>query len=166
MTISNTVACVTSPIFLMLLLICAPDVTGADSKAADTKVTGKKTTYQYNYNSVGKRDPFKPFFEREMGARKKLKKDISPSPLLISNIDQFRLVGISGDERIRKAIVQDAKGKVYPIRTGTYIGMSKGRVLEIRADRVIVEDKSEVRAGKARNNKITMKLRTEDLEKP
>jgi type IV pilus assembly protein PilP len=163
---NKTVVYVTLLIFFMMILISASGVIGADSKAAGTKAIDKRKTSQYKYNPMGKPDPFRPFIGREAGARKKLKKDLSPSPLLKEDINQFRLVGISGDEQIRRAIVQDAKGKVYPLQTGTYIGMKKGRVLEIRADRVIVEEKSEVRAGKTRNNKITMKLRMEDVEKP
>ncbi len=150
----------------MMLLIAASDAIGADSKEAGTKATDKKRTYQYKYNPMGKPDPFKPFIGREGVVRKKPKKDHALSPLRRENIDQFRLVGISGDEKNRKAIVQDARGRVYPIHIGTYIGINKARVLEILSDRVIVEEKSEVHDGKMRNNKITMKLRMEDVDKP
>ena len=163
---NRTVVYVTLMIFIMMILIAASGAICADSKAAGATAIDKRKTYQYKYNPMGKPDPFRPFIGREMGARKKIQKDLSPSPLLKDDIDQFRLVGISGDEQIRRAIVQDAKGKVYPLQTGTYIGMKKGRVLEILADRVIVEENSEARAGKMRNNKITMKLRMEDVEKP
>lgn len=173
---SSAVAYVGTPIFLMIILISAAGAVDADSKAAGTKTTvqkaveqtaaDEKKTHQYKYNPMGKPDPFKPFIEEEMVAVKKLKKYLPLSPLLREDIDQFRLVGISGDEKIRRAIVQDIKGKVYPIHTGTHIGMNNGKVVKILADRIIVEEKLKAPAGKTKTNRITMKLRMDGVEKP
>jgi len=67
------------------------------------------------------------------------------SPLQREGIEQFRLVGVSGDDHHRIAIVQDVKGKAYPIFLGTYIGKNSGRVVEILPDRIIVEEKRQSR---------------------
>lgn len=158
-----------------------PKTVGArttDAKAAGIKVTDTKTVEQkpaetktappYRYNPAGKPDPFKPFIEQELAEKQRLAKakPLPISPLQRAGIDQFRLVGISGDEKVRKAIVQDARGKVYPLFIGTYIGLNNGRVAAILSDRVIVEEKLKARAGKTKANRIMMKLRTEGGERP
>jgi len=138
----------------------------ADVKATDPKATEVKSTPPYKYNPIGKTDPFKPFIEQDLAAKKKLEKakPLPLSPLQRAGVNQFRLVGIAGDEKNKKAIVQDMKGKIYPIFIGTYIGLNNGRVVEILADRVIVEEKVKARAGKTQANRSMMKLRKEEGE--
>ncbi len=120
----------------------------------------------YSYNPAGKPDPFVPFIETEPLRSKTLEKTSSPSifPLRNASIDQFKLVGIAGDERRRIAAVEDEKGKVYTLFEGTYIGQNNGRVKSILADRVIVEEKFGTDSGNARINRITMKLHKEDRD--
>jgi type IV pilus assembly protein PilP len=139
-----------------------------DSKVIEKKPAETKTAPPYKYNPAGKADPFKPFIERELAEKQRMAKakPLPISPLQRAGIDQFRLVGISGDEKVRKAIVQDARGKVYPLFIGTYIGLNNGRVVEILADRVIVEEKFKARAGKTKANRIAIKLRTEGGGRP
>jgi type IV pilus assembly protein PilP len=175
---SSAVTHTTTLIILTVFWIWASGASGADPKAVAAKVTDPKTfgqkaaevktAPQYKYNPAGKPDPFKPFIELDLAARQKLEKakPLAMSPLQRAAIDQFRLVGISGDEKVRKAIVQDAKGKIYPIFTGTYVGLNNGRVVEIHADRVIVEEKSikSPVGKKTKVNRITMKLHSEEGE--
>lgn len=177
---SSAVTHITTLIMLTVFCILASGASSADPKVVGVKVTDPKavgqkvaevkTAPQYKYNPAGKPDPFKPFIELDMAARQKLEKakPLAMSPLQRAGIDQFRVVGISGDEKVRKAVVQDAKGKIYPLFTGTYVGLNNGRVVEILADRVIVEEKSiKSPAGKkTKANRITMKLRTEGGERP
>jgi Tfp pilus assembly protein PilP len=111
----------------------------------------------YNYNPLGKPDPFKPFIEVELAAKMKaeVKQDVSTIfPLLRIDVEKFRLVGIAGDQIRRVAVVEDAAKKFYPLFIGTHIGVNKGKVLEILSDRVIVE---EYEANKAK--RIILKLR-------
>jgi type IV pilus assembly protein PilP len=137
----------------------------AAGQAVEQKMTGLGTAPQYKYNPAGKPDPFKPFIEEEISARKIEKaKPLAISPLQQEGVDQFKLVGISGDERGRKAIVQDVKGKVYPVFIGTYIGLNNGRVVAILSDSVIVEEKLKAPAGKTKTNRMTMKLRNGEGE--
>jgi type IV pilus assembly protein PilP len=177
---NSAVTCAT---LILVLLVWASALVGADSKArtagvksAETKAVEQKvpevtsTVPPYKYNPIGKADPFKSFVEEESAreARKRQEQMMREarffSPLQRAGIDQFRLVGIAGDEKARKAIVQDIKGKIYPIFIGTYIGPNNGRVIEILADRVIVEEKFKTQAGKTKVNRITMKLRKEEGE--
>lgn len=96
----------------------------------------------YSYNPLGKPDPFRPFVEGEVTAKKKdEKKEVgSIFPLQRVSAEQFRVVGIAGDQMRRVAVVEDATKKFYPLFAGTHIGLHNGKVIEIMADRVIVEE--------------------------
>ncbi|MBN2439377.1 MAG: pilus assembly protein PilP [Deltaproteobacteria bacterium] len=134
----------------------------------------------YEYNPTGKSDPFAPFMEtdpvlkakQEEALRKKAlaAKGRPISPLQQVEIDQLRLVGISGDDRRRTAIVEDGIAKKhYPLFVGTYIGMNGGRIVSIRPDRVIIEERLPGQSRKAKKPKvkrITVMLHKEDEGKP
>ena len=138
-------------------------VPGAD--AAETKIPDAKTAATYKYNPIGKPDPFKPFIEQELSPKKKTASRTLPiSPLQREGIDKFRLVGVSGDDHRRIAIVQDVKGKAYPIFLGTYIGQNGGRVVEILPDRIIIEEKNKAEDKQAKIKRLTMKLRKDEGE--
>ncbi len=124
---------------------------------------------EFAYNPVGKPDPFKPFIEAEIAARKRAEelriKNLPLSPLQRSEVETFRLEGIAGSEKKRTALLKDpVSGKYFIVEAGTPIGTRKGRVATILPDRVIV---AEPAAGKgARARKIEMKLRRGEGEKP
>ena len=135
---------------------------GADM--AETKLPDIKTGGAYKYNPIGKPDPFKPFIDQELSPKKKTESKIPISPLQKEATNSFRLVGVSGDDHHRIAIVQDVKGKAYPIFLGTYIGQNSGRVVEILPDRVIMEEKIKVEGKPAKTNRLTVKLRKDEGE--
>jgi type IV pilus assembly protein PilP len=101
----------------------------------------------YNYNPLGKPDPFKPFIEtvdkkktpaKTTTAQKE--KPLSIFPLQRAEADKYKVVGIVGNEDQRIAVAEDAAKKHYPLLVGTRIGLHNGKVVEILADRVIVEE--------------------------
>ncbi|MEN6375236.1 MAG: pilus assembly protein PilP [Smithella sp.] len=96
----------------------------------------------YSYNPAGKPDPFQPFVEEEVAAKKKAEKKKASSifPLQRIEVEQFKLVGIAGDPNRRVAMVEDVAKKFYPLSVGTCIGLNNGKVVEILPDRVIVEE--------------------------
>jgi type IV pilus assembly protein PilP len=112
----------------------------------------------YNYNPVGKPDPFTPFIiiEKEKTEKKTVEKKepVSIFPLQRADADRYRLVGIAGDEDHRVAIVEDSAKKFYPLFKGTRIGLRNGRVVEILADRVIIEEYED-----KKTNRVILKLR-------
>lgn len=113
----------------------------------------------YNYNPIGKTDPFKPFIEDEIMAIKKqeaVAKKVMSSiyPLQKTDVDKFRIVGIAGDQKRRIAMAEDTAKKYYPLFIGTHMGLNNGKVIEILSDRVIVE---EYEAKKAK--RIILRLR-------
>ncbi len=61
-------------------------------------------------------------------------------PLQRAETENYRVVGIAGDKDHRVAIAEDTGKKFYPLVIGTHIGLYKGKVIEILADRVIVEE--------------------------
>ena len=133
----------------------------------------------YEYNAAGKPDPFKPFMETDPAL--KTKKEENPikkaavkggpvSPLRQVEIEQLRLVGIAGDDLGRTAIVEDGVAKKhYPLFVGTYIGTNGGRIVSIRPDRVMIEERLPGQAKKVKKAKvkrITVMLHKEDEGKP
>jgi len=143
----------------------SPETKASGADMAETKVPDVKTAPTYKYNPIGKPDPFKPFIEQELSPKKKTESKTLPiSPLQREGINNFRLVGVSGDDHHRIAIVQDVKGKAYPIFLGTYIGQNGGRVVEILPDRVVIEEKVNSEAKQAKTNRLTLKLRKDEGE--
>ena len=111
----------------------------------------------YSYDPSGKPDPFKPFIVIDVIAVKQqvLKKaETSMFPLQRAETEKYRVVGIAGDKDHRVAIAEDATKKFYPLFIGTHIGLYNGKVIEIMADRVIVEEYETKKA-----TRVILKLR-------
>jgi type IV pilus assembly protein PilP len=96
----------------------------------------------YSYNPLGKPDPFKPFVDVQMttAGKGKASKMESIFPLLRAEVESFKLVGIIGDPMRRVAVIEDSAKKVYPLFIGTRIGLHNGKVTDILADRVTVDE--------------------------
>jgi Tfp pilus assembly protein PilP len=179
---------------LMLLLAVGPGALcsrAAEAKAAQPVASAVGTSRPgvtaeavipaakpvYSYRALGKPDPFLPFIETELALKNKLEAELKKkasskrrpiSPLQQAEIEQFRVVGIAGDDVRRAAIVENAASKkFYPLFVGTTIGMNEGRVASIQLDRVIVEEQVEDENKKAKKKqirRITMVLHKEDDE--
>lgn len=133
----------------------------------------------YRYQAEGKADPFVPFIELDLAAKKQkeeaLKKratlqKVPVSPLQQADIGRFHLVGIAGDELKRMAIVEDGVAKkYYPLLVGTNIGLNGGRVVSILPDRVIVEERFQDETKKVHKTeirRIPIMLHKEEEGKP
>lgn len=101
----------------------------------------------YSYNPAGKPDPFKPFIDLQVMSSTKVQaqaqgpvKVESIFPLQRENAQSYNLVGVIGDETRRVAMVEDSAKKFYPIFVGTHIGLNNGKVTEILADRLMVQE--------------------------
>ncbi len=137
----------------------APSVKALPSPPSSPVKQKQSPTADYHYNPAGKPDPFLPFVDKELALKKKVEKAAAVTsifPLQRVSVEQFNLVGIAGNTKRRLAIVE-TKGKFYPIAVGTIIGLNKGRVVEIRSDRVVVSEVSSGGKGRKVNN-INMKL--------
>jgi type IV pilus assembly protein PilP len=115
----------------------------------------------YSYNPMGKPDPFRPFIvvvtAKDIDVKKQIlkKAEASMFPLQRAETEKYRVVGIAGDKDHRVAIAEDAAKKFYPLLIGTHIGLYNGKVIEIMADRVIVEEYETKKA-----KRVILKLRT------
>jgi type IV pilus assembly protein PilP len=129
----------------------------------------------FHFDPAGKPDPFKPFVDAELALKKRQQemkllaekqklRAVPLSPLQRLDIGQFKLVGIAGNEGGRKAVVQDMKGKFYPITVGTLMGLNSARVFEIRENSVLLEEPPATKSAKAKKKIIEMKLRKEGDE--
>ena len=102
-------------------------------------------------------DPFAPIVGDK--PRHVLKKELRPrTPLETLDPGQLNLVGVMLSDKGNTAILEDASGKGYVIKEGTYIGMNSGKVIQILRDRVIVEEEIEDVHGNIIPHKIVMKL--------
>lgn len=118
------------------------------------------------YNPAGKINPFAPLFEKEhvVAAAKRTKKKQRRghlTPLEKVDLSQLTLLGTIMASSGNRAMVADSSGKGYVVKTGAYIGMSSGRVIEILQDRIIVEEEVENILGK-----ISLRKRELKLQKP
>lgn len=109
-------------------------------KAAETAVAAGPT-YVYNYNPVGKRDPFRSPIED-------VKTTVEPAgpqvacnePLCQWDIDQLKLVAVVTGDANPLAMVEDPLGRGHIVRRNTRMGRQGGKVTQILRDQVIVTE--------------------------
>jgi type IV pilus assembly protein PilP len=121
-----------------------------------------------SFNSISTRegwatDPFEPLFNGKQGrvaAKKKRAKRMSRprTPLEALDLSQLKLVGVTLSDKGNTALVEDASGKGYVIKKGTYIGANAGKVIQILKDRFIIEEEIEDVHGKIISQKRVIKL--------
>jgi len=129
------------------------------------KFTLPKTTVVY-YNPEGKLDPFAPLFQDKQEApiapqKQKTKRRTPLTPLEKVDLSQLEVVGIIRALTGNRAIVSEASGKGYVVKKGTPIGNRSGQIVEVLADRIIVEEQVEDIYGK-----VSVKKRSLQIQKP
>ncbi len=119
-----------------------PAAVQTESKAPALPPAAQTANNVYNYSPLGKPDPFRPFVDVEVASLKKGKETKVESifPLQRAEVESFKLVGIVGDQSRRVAVVEDSARKFYPVFIGTRIGTHEGKVSEILADRITVDE--------------------------
>ena len=131
--------------------------------AASTKTAKELKTVQTQkaYNPLGKLDPFEPLFKERpvvTQVKRKIKKRTPRTPLEKIAISQLKLVGIVLAPSGNKALVQEASGKGYIIKKGTYIGLNSGKVVDIQKNNVIIKEEVEDVLGKVIVRKKEIRL--------
>ena len=126
------------------------------TKVAEKKEPEKKEEAEYSYNPSGKPDPFKPFI------RLTPVRDASRSgpltPLQKYDISQLKLAAIISTPEGNIALVEDATGKGYFLKRGTWIGKNDGKVTKILKDKVIIEEVYQDVFGQTKINEISLFL--------
>ena len=119
------------------------------------------------YDSTGKIDPFIPLVKEEpvvvekkdlVDAKSEVREKRTKTPLEKIELSQLQLKAIIMAPSGNKALVEEANGKGYIIRKGTYIGRNDGKVVQILKDKVVVEELTENHEGKmiAREKEIKL----------
>lgn len=111
----------------------------------------------FSYSPEGKMDPFKPVLgtdepesatDRVGQEKEKREKRIPQSPIEMVDLSQLKLTAVILAPGRNLAMVEDATGKGYIVKKGTYIGNREGRVTEISPDRLIVTERGTDDLGK------------------
>jgi type IV pilus assembly protein PilP len=104
------------------------------------------------YSGKGKTDPFEPLLREEAAqasaARLTAKKRAPQSPLEKIDLGQLKLVAIIASATGNRALVEEASGKGYILREGTYVGLNSGKVVDIALEKIVVEEEYEDVYGK------------------
>ena len=112
------------------------------------------------YDPQGKLDPFEPLFQTKTVAlaTKKKKRSTPVTPLEKMSLSQLQLVAIIRTPTENKALVQEATGKGYIVKKGTYIGLNSGKIVQILKDRIIIEEEVEDVYGKTTISKKSLQI--------
>jgi len=120
-----------------------------------------------HYDSKGKVDPFKPLIQ-ETPEEAIPDKDDKPkrilTPLEKIELSQVRLVAVIILKNRRIAMVEEANGKGYEVRIGTYIGKNQGRVSEINKSSIAITELVKDYMGKLKEQVQEIKLHKIDDE--
>jgi type IV pilus assembly protein PilP len=137
---------------------------------ASVKQEGEAADRADTYNPKGKPDPFAALFRDEaeeatasspVVARAKRKKRMPTTPLEKVDLSQLKLVATVRSPNGNAALVEDASGKGFIVKKGTYIGINAGSVVQIIKDRIVVEEEIETLLGE-----ISLQKRELKLQKP
>ena len=156
---------------VFVLLICSWPVCEAATQAAPAQPAPQPvvqnvaslTAANFHYNPKGKLDPFKPLI-REVKKDPKAKPRFGLTPLERLSLEQVKLVGIGSYENSRIAVITDPKGKSYILARGSMLGPNRGRVADILADQIIVEEPITGERGKMKYKRIPLLLHKEESE--
>lgn len=137
---------------------------------ASVKKDENNGTGAEGYSGKGKPDPFAALFRDEpeeaatsapVVSGSKRKKRIPTTPLEKVDLSQLKLVATVRSHNGNAALVEDASGKGFIVKKGTYIGINAGSVVQIVKDRIVVEEEIETLLGE-----ISLQKRELKLQKP
>ncbi len=122
----------------------------ADGNQTVSDLIKESMAIAVGYDAKGRIDPFEPLFKDESSSAQaapvskgKRKKRTPQTPLERVAISQLKLSAIMRTAKGNSAIVEDASGKGYVIRKGSYIGLNSGQVIKIDKDQVVIEEEIE-----------------------
>jgi Tfp pilus assembly protein PilP len=89
---------------------------------------------RFKYNALGRRDPFLSFVKPADEVSKGL------PPLQQVMLSSLKLIGVAWSGSGYSAMIQAPDGKSYPVKKGTKMGTNQGRIKDIDAKEIIVEE--------------------------
>jgi type IV pilus assembly protein PilP len=130
-----------------------PAKAGSGGDQAVSDLVKESMAITKGYDPQGRIDPFEPLFREESNAaaapvaKGKHKRRKPQTPLERVALSQLKLSAIMRTPQGNYAIVEDATGKGYVIKKGTYIGLNSGQVTDIGKDGVSIEEEVENAMG-------------------
>ncbi len=111
------------------------------------------------YSPEGLRDPFQPFIKLELPKEVKPKVFVPKTPLQRYSTEELKLVGVIwGGAGRSKALIEDPEGKGYVASVGTPVGDQGGGIVQIRPERVVIEERFVDVLGEETVRTVDMKL--------
>jgi type IV pilus assembly protein PilP len=117
-----------------------------------------------SYDPEGRFDPFEPLFKSQPevqvaveGAERRERR-APQTPLERVALSQLKVTAIIRAPSGNRALVEDNTGKGYVVTKGTYIGLNSGRVIDIDAGRIVVEEEIETIMGELKIQLAELKL--------
>lgn len=117
-----------------------------------------------SYDPEGRFDPFEPLFKSQPevqvaveGAERRERR-VPQTPLERVALNQLKVTAIIRAPSGNRALVEDNTGKGYVVTKGTYIGLNSGRVIDIDAGRIVVEEEIETIMGELKIQLAELKL--------
>ena len=121
------------------------------------------------YSSMDKINPFTPLIQTQpketIAVYKGEKKPTRTlTPLEKFDLSQIRLVAVLTAESGKIAMVEEASGKGYVVKIGTYIGKDSGTVVQILTDRIVINEIITDFKGEEVSRTREMKLHKQEIE--
>ena len=91
----------------------------------------------YSYSSIGKRDPFRSFIQKEVVVNHD---GGALGPLQLHEIDAHMLTGIIANPSAPHALVRDPDGIGHVVELGTLVGRNWGKVTEINPAKIVITE--------------------------
>jgi type IV pilus assembly protein PilP len=137
----------------------APAASAQKRAAAPEASAAPVAAYQYAYNPLGKRDPFRSPLEDIRNAAQGSQLEACNEPLCQWDLDQLILVAVVTGDANPIAMVEDPQGRGYIIKRNTKIGKQGGKVTQILRDSVTVTEFWTAPDGKVNPNPVSMRLK-------
>lgn len=114
----------------------------AEPGKTQTPETGAAAGKNAVYETAGKRDPFKPFIKLTEG-ESEVKPQVNEllPPIQKYSLNEFRLVGVVLVGKDPRAMIVDPEKNTYVLGVGERIGNRQGKIVEIRENGILVEEK-------------------------
>ncbi len=121
------------------------------------------------YSLTDKINPFIPLVQTRVSAtipvnKEEKKPTRTLTPLEKFDLSQIRLVAVVMAESGKIAMVEEASGKGYVVRVGTYIGKGGGTVVQILTDRIVINETITDFRGEEISHTREMKLHKQEIE--
>lgn len=121
------------------------------------------------YSPADKINPFIPLIQaspkatiaKDKGEKKSTR---TLTPLEKFDLSQIRLVAVVLAESGKIAMVEEASGKGYVVKVGTYVGKDSGKVVQILPDRIVIDETVTDLRGESISRTREMKIRKQEVE--